>query len=83
MSRYIGSPIFEKPTLTAVLGLDRFGKPLAELTSRPFCDVEMNPTQMRELARLLTRMADTTDGFRPVESGGRCTITLTTEGGAQ
>jgi hypothetical protein len=83
MSRYIGSPIFEKPTLTAVLGLDRHGKPLAELTSRPFCDVEMNPTQMRELATLLIRLADTTDGFHPMESGGRCAITLTTEGGAQ
>jgi hypothetical protein len=73
-----GAPAPAFSYITATLALDRHGKPLAELTSRPFCDVEMNPTQMRELARLLNRMADTTEGYRPAVCG-RCAITLTAE----
>jgi hypothetical protein len=78
MSQSIGTHALAAPTLTAILVLDRFGKPMATLTSRLFCDVEMHPDQMRSLARLLNRMADTTEGYRPVVCG-RCAITLTTE----
>jgi hypothetical protein len=38
----------------------------------------MRPNQMRELARLLIRLADTAEGYRPVVCG-RCAITLTAE----
>jgi hypothetical protein len=64
--------------LTATLDLDRHGKPLATLTSRPFNDVEMNAAQLRRLAGLLIRLAEATEGH----AGSKLTrrvMTLTAE----
>jgi hypothetical protein len=64
--------------LTAKLDLDRHGRPLATLSSRPFNDVEMNAAQMRGLARLLDRLADATERYSP-KTCARRAIVVTAE----